>query len=260
MRWGGPCGCLLAAIVFAVLATESASGQSTLTVWLLDYVLTPIRLLAFFGLGIMLAMIPDRACLVAALTALASLLVGLHLAQPLWAGLVALSPLRPHLYLLGPLACLAAGAALIAPPLLRPYLAPVSGLLFGLSLALVIHLTNPYLGAPGPSLWGSGSAIWMIASIAITASAWRQSWFRIAAPILGSWLLAIGLLSAGASVASSLKAAAESAAAVAAPAPAGEAQMNGFENLFPTAGQTGSEIPGNPQGDIPQQGRRQVLP
>jgi hypothetical protein len=47
---------------------------------------------------------------------------------------------------------------------------------------------------------GIAFAFWIVAAVCLTVRAFRQPWFDIPGRILGSWLIAIGLLYGGASL------------------------------------------------------------
>ena len=105
-----------------------------------------------------------------------------------------------HLFLTGPISYLAAGAALACGDRLRPYFAPIAAAILGAMLALAIKLTDPSLHEPAYTWTPMLIACWIVAAVALTLRAFRRGWFSIFGRILGSWLVAIGLLYGGASL------------------------------------------------------------
>ena len=105
-----------------------------------------------------------------------------------------------HLFMTGPISYLAVGAALVIGTKLRPWLTPIAAAIFGAMLGLVIKLTDPSLHDPVYTWTPVLIACWIVAAMSLTLRAFRRSWFPIFARILGSWLLAIGLLYGAASL------------------------------------------------------------
>lgn len=198
-RWSGLAALGAGIAVLAVTAAGAPANMSTVALWLYSDVLSPERLLAFAGLGLAMASVPVRAAVAAALAAVAGFGSGLAGAEAVWSLFVRIPSVDPPLLLLGPLSCVVVGASLVAPDALRGWILPVAAAAVALALALLIDQTNPYLGASGPDIWAATIAVWVVASVWATASGRRRPWFRIAGAILGSWLVAIGILSGGAS-------------------------------------------------------------
>jgi hypothetical protein len=67
-------------------------------------------------------------------------------------------------------------------------------------LALAIALTDPDLDDAVIPLTGVTVAFWVVVTVALTVRAFRRGWFVVAGRILGSWLIAGGLLYGGASL------------------------------------------------------------
>ena len=108
-----------------------------------------------------------------------------------------------HLFLTGPISYLVIGLALA--PGARLCLAPAGGRdLAGAMLSLAIMLTDPSLHDPFYTWTPVLAAFWIVAAVALTLHAFRRRWFPIFGRILGSWLIAIGLLYGGASLAPNL--------------------------------------------------------
>ena len=105
-----------------------------------------------------------------------------------------------HLFYAGPIALIAIGGALAAGARLWSWLTPLAAAIVGAMLALVIKMSDPSLHDPLYTWTPMLIAAWLMAAIALTLRAFRHRWLAIFARILGSWLLAIGLLYGGASL------------------------------------------------------------
>jgi hypothetical protein len=115
------------------------------------------------------------------------------------AGLIARSALLP---IIGSLSLIASGAMLTVPESLRLWMTPVLAVPLGLSIGMTISFD-----APQDANWvayivgGAQTGSWLIALAALLWPMLPAAASRIAMPILGSWLIAIGLLLAGATLA-----------------------------------------------------------
>ena len=184
----------------AAIAWLPAIKDSAIGWWILTDALAPERVLPLVGLGTALGLVELRFDV----TALAGFALGIaagFLAQDQLQSLLARLPqASSHLYLSGPIACVAMGLALLPGRRLGRWLAPLAALITGAMLATAITLTDPTLHDPTVRIIGVGTAVWIIAAVALTLRAFRQRWFDIAGRILGSWLIAIGLLYGSASL------------------------------------------------------------
>ena len=102
--------------------------------------------------------------------------------------------------LVSPVAFLAAGFALASPARVRPYLAPLGALAAGAAFGSFVRLTYPIFGDPDVVKAGIGFGLWVMVATALSLRAFRQSWFVIAGPIVGSWFIGIALLDGAAVV------------------------------------------------------------
>ncbi len=213
-----------------VAALLPAADANPLARWILADVLTPERMLPLVGLGAACALVGARSL------AAALLLFALGIAGGLWAEdrLLRLLDHVPqaatHLFFAGPIAFLAVGAALAAGARLWSWLTPIAALIVGAMLALVIKLTDPSLHAPAYTWAPLLLACWIIAAVTLTLRAFRQRWFAVFGRILGSWLLAIGLLYGGAAL---LPKRAPPPPAVAPAASPENAPLPGFDRTIP---------------------------
>jgi hypothetical protein len=95
--------------------------------------------------------------------------------------------------LLGPAACVAAGAALALPAAL-----PAAALLLGAQAGLMAALKSPPLTGGEFIAATAAAALWLMAGVFLTWRLVDRPWLAVAARILASWLAAAGLLLAGA--------------------------------------------------------------
>lgn len=185
----------LAAIALLPVAKESPLGR-----WILAETLAPARVLPLIGLAGAFALIGKRSLAAAVVLFGLGIAAGLAAEDRLLRILDVMPQAATHLFLVGPIAYLAAGAALIAGENLRTYLAPLAALIVGAMLALAIKLTDPSLHVPAYTWTPILIAYWIVAGAALTLRALRRGWFSIFGRILGSWLVTIGLLYGGASL------------------------------------------------------------
>ena len=200
LKWCGPALAALGLIAVAALTFLPALRESPLTSWILTETLSPARVLPLIGLGAAFGLIGLRA-LVAALVLLAIGIAGGLFAEDrlLWI-LDAVPRAATHQFLTGPISYLAAGFTLVPSARLRPYVAPATAMIFGAMLGLTIKLTDPSLQEPAFTWTPVLIAFWIVASVSLPLRAFRRRWFPIFGRILGSWLVAIGLLYGGASL------------------------------------------------------------
>ncbi len=186
---------LLGIAAIVLLARENPFAR-----WILSDVFAPERLLAQIGLGAACGLVSAR------ISGAVLLLFGLGIVAGfvgqdwlLWV-LYNVPEGPTHLFLTGPIAYLAIGLALVPGARLLPWLLPVAAVVAGAMLSLAIMLTDPSLHDPAFTWTPVLAACWIAAAVSLTLQAFRRRWFPIFGRILGSWLVAIGLLYGGASL------------------------------------------------------------
>lgn len=181
-----------------VAALLLAERESPLARWILVETLTPQRLLPIVGLGILFGLVGIWT--LAAALPLFGLGIGVALiAEDQLLRLLDVVPqAATHLFFTGPISYLAVGIALAAGRTSHAVLAPIVALIFGTMLGLVVRLTDPSLHAPAYTWTPVAIAGWIIAAITLSIRAFYRNWFHIVGRIVGSWLMAIGLLYGGA--------------------------------------------------------------
>lgn len=190
---------------FSATVFSAVERGSLLGAWILSEVLTPQRILPIVALGVAFGMMSIRAL------GAGFLLLGLGMiagfAGQYW--LLWLLDKAPHaathLFFTNPICYLAAGLALISGARLRTLIVPACAAIFGAMFALLVQLTDPSLHEPAFTAAPILIAVWIMAAAVFIVRAFWRDWFPVFARILGSWMLAIGLLYGGVSVAPARK-------------------------------------------------------
>ena len=182
------------------IALSAAASSTSLGGWILSEVLAPQRTLPIVALGVAFGLTGLRS-LVAGFVLFGLGLIGGFAGQDslLWL-LDKIPQAATYLFLTNPICYLASGLALIASSRLRGIVVPSAAAIFGAMLALLIRMTDPSLHEPAFTWAPIGTALWLIATAAFTVRILWRDWFPIFGRILGSWMLAIGLLYGGASL------------------------------------------------------------
>jgi hypothetical protein len=203
LRWSGPTLCVLGLIGIAVIALMAT--ESPFAGWFLFHAFAPERVLPLIGFGTACGLVGAR------LFGATLVLFGLGIAigfvgqSQLIETIYTVSDGPTYLFLTGPISALAVGLALAPGMRLLPWLLPVAAIIGGTMLALAIFLTDPSLHDPLFTWTPLVAAVWIVLAVALTLRAFPRRWFAIFGRILGSWLLAIGLLDGGASLLPILK-------------------------------------------------------
>ena len=192
VRWGGPVMAALglSLIVLITLTQE----QSLFGQWFLWQAIAPEQILPIVGLGFAFGLVSLRIFF----TGLVLLIIGILGGFAAYDGItfllyIAWNPPSDY-YLTGPISCLAAGLALLSRERLRAWLLPVAAFVVGAMLAIAIFLNDPSDGDPLFTCSPLVVAFWTIISVSLTVRAFRHNWLIIFGRILGSWIVAIGVL------------------------------------------------------------------
>ncbi len=199
-RWAGPTLGLLGAIAIALIALQPLGSRSLVSWWIIERALSPEKALPLIGFGAAMSLLSRSQSVVSTIAFLAGAVLGFEI-ENRFITIMAFAPnAADHLFLTGAFSSIAAGLLLIAPIRARPWLAVPIALLIGAMLAVVIVLTDPTMDSRQVSFVGVGLGLWVVVVTALSARAFYRSWFPIALRIVGSWLLAIGLLYGGVSL------------------------------------------------------------
>ena len=201
LRWAGPSLLALGAAGTALLLLENRGGGEILTRWALVGPLGFERLLPLAGLGVALSFLGRPSFLASLALFAAGALAGWE-GQAVFLALMAPVPhAAEHLFLTGPIAAVGTGLLLLLPRRLGAVVTPGFAALAGFLHMVAMRLTDPTLHDPRVAPIGFCAALWALLAVSLTARAFHPRWLRIGSRILGSWLLAIGVLYGAASIA-----------------------------------------------------------
>ena len=196
-KWSGPILAVLGAIVVGTIVLRPAAAESPLAWWIWHSALTLERILPLIGLGIAFGLVGARACAIGALLFGFGIAAGFAFYKPLLDPLLAIPHAAERSFLTGPIANIVAGLTLVSGRRLRPRLfVPMAGAA-GIMLALAIVVTDPSLNDSSNRVAGVLIGAWIVGAISLSLRAFGREWFDIAGRIVGSWLIAIGLLYGG---------------------------------------------------------------
>lgn len=198
--WLGPVLLAIGLTGLAIIWLEAPDERSAYGWWVLTNAGAFQRVLPLIGLGILMALIDLRASIAGFALFAVGIILGFAFAEMIVAAMTQLptSPERHH-FLTAPALSIAVGLALVAPSRMRIVVLPVVAFA-GVALAVAIWTTSPLGHDLIMGAIGIGIAIWIVGAAFLTVRAFRQSWFNIGGRILGSWLIAIGVLYGGACV------------------------------------------------------------
>jgi hypothetical protein len=199
-NWSGPALAVIGLAAIAAAALLPGLRESPLGKWTLMETLAPARVLPLIGFGAAFGLLAGRAIIAALLLFGIGVVIGLVAEDRLLWALDSVPQAANHLFMTGPISYLAAGAALVASKKWRSIVAPAAAIIVGAMQALIIKLTDPSLHEPVFTWTPVLISVWIVVSVSLTLRVFRREWFIIAGRILGSWLIAIGLLYGGASL------------------------------------------------------------
>ena len=199
----------------------------------LSVLLSYPRLLPLLGLGCALGFATRRAAAVAAVLGIVGLWLGFAFRDALINAVISGPAATARLGLPGPISCLFVGLLLASPQRLRSWLLPPTAIVAGAMLAIAVKLADPSFHDPDYIRGAIAAAAWSVAAVGLTIYAYRRPWLAIATRILGSWLIAIGLM-----LGASLLLSRPSVGAMP-PEPAARLEERGSLDLFPEPRDTG---------------------
>jgi hypothetical protein len=194
LTWSGP---VLAALGLVVIAAGLTAAGSPLARWILSETLAPVNVLPLVALGVAFGMIGLRASIAAHVLFALGIAGGVLAEDRLLFLLDRVPGAATHMFLTGPVTYLAAGVALVVSARSRAYAAPPAAAVFGAMIGLSTKLTDPSLHEPAYTWTPILIAFWMVLAVALSLRGFWRGWFPVFGRILGSWMLAIGLLYGG---------------------------------------------------------------
>ncbi|UJW76160.1 hypothetical protein [Rhizobium sp. SL42] len=184
--------------LLSMLALDLVAGRS----WLLAGLCTAERLLPLFGLGLLIGQLPSppesRLWPAAVLLLVAGALLGLVFREDVYLLVAPVPGAAANLFMMGPLACVLTGVALIPPRPARPWLAVPLIPVVGAAIAIATRLGDPTLYAPHYLPAALLAQLWFVAAIALPVGRFDPPWLSTGSRIVASWMIAIGLLYGGA--------------------------------------------------------------
>jgi hypothetical protein len=199
-RWMGPALGTAGIAALGLITVQPLGSRDLVSWWILQRALSVENAIPLIGLGAAMALVgPFRAVLAAAMFVIGTV-VGFRFHHSFIAFMAFAPNAADHLFLTVPVSLLFAGLPLIAPRVLKGWLVFPAAFAIGAMLAIIIGLTDPTLNGWKVSVVGVGLALWLVTTVALTIGAFYQTWFPIGFRIVGSWLLAIGLLYGGTSL------------------------------------------------------------
>ena len=193
--------CILGVGVLVAIERHAPAGRSLLEGGVLAVLLSVGRTLPLVGLGVALGLSGNRNVAAAVLLFVPAAILSFLERERILFALLAGPETSYRLYLIDPLACLLAGLALVTPDQFRSWTLPPLAASIGAIAIFSIKLIDPGAGAPAFLEGAVAAALWLILLLALVARRLAGHWFDISARILGSWLIAIGLLLGGAGLA-----------------------------------------------------------
>lgn len=188
---------LVGLLVLALAALPLLSDGHPVGEWPLAAVITPERMLALIGLGILFGQFPPRFVPFAIGLMVASGLSAYIVREEIFKLLVTVPTAAPNAFFAAPAAGLAVGLVLVLPRKARPYLAPPLLALAGAALVVGTALDDPTLHAlsylPAALLF----EVWTVFVVMGLVRAVSHPFAVTAGQILASWMIAISLLYGG---------------------------------------------------------------
>lgn len=200
--WSGLLVATLSLSAAVGVSLHVAANRSVLEQGLLYPITSYIYALPLIGFGCALPQSGGRCSTAAALTFILGLaLGGVGKAQLLSMVMGTAGAWRLFSLLTGPLPVVLAGATLLVVSRKRAWILQPAAFLLGSFFAVAIRLNDPTLDDPGFALAAVASTIGLVAAVALAWHKFERPWFAIGGRILGSWLMAVGLLLGGAMLA-----------------------------------------------------------
>jgi len=200
LKYSGPTIALAGIITIAIFTLKYPPTNYIISAWLIWSALSVSQVLPLAGLGIALSLVSLRLVFISVTIFIASFLSTLSIYGKIWFWFSNSPDASQHFYLTIPILSLCSGLLLVVPKILCKYMVVPASLTSGSMLAITIKLTDPTLHNPLIIKLGLFIGIWIILSFMLIMRSFYQSWFLIPIRILGSWLLASGLLYAGATL------------------------------------------------------------
>jgi hypothetical protein len=193
-QWMGPGLAVLGLAIVATVLLRPLALHAMLERGVLAVVSSYERALPLLGLALALARVRSWQAVLGALLAVIGVSLGFLARDWLIAAVVSGPATASRLALPGPIACLVAGLSLAVPDRLRPWVLAPAAIVIGAMLALAIKLVDPSFHDPNFVRGALAAGAWLVAALSLSGRLCAWPWCAIASRILGSWLVAIGLM------------------------------------------------------------------
>lgn len=197
LKYSGLAAIVVGIIIVTLFVLFNPPSNNVISSWLIWNILTVSQILPFVALGIVLALLSRKIVTVAFIAFLLGYIIALINYSKVWIYFANQADISQHLYLSLPFASLCSGLLLLLPNSFRKYIVVFVSFIIAAMLAISVKLTDPTLHDPIIPTLGLVIALWIILSFMICVKFFYKSWFPIAIRIVGSWLLASGLLYGG---------------------------------------------------------------
>lgn len=194
LRWSGPVVAIIGLAFSAAAYLHPVAERSLLEQGGIAVILSYERALPLMGLGCVLALMRLRVAALGALAAILGLWVGIAARDWLIAAIVSGPAMGSRLSLPGPISCFVVGLLLAISERLRSWLLPPAAMVIAATLALSVEIVDPSFHDANFLRGTLAASVWLVAAVGLTAQLCDRPWFRIAIRIVGSWLIAIGLM------------------------------------------------------------------
>lgn len=176
-------------------------SRTLLSRWVLTGVLAPERVMPLIGIALLFGLTGRRAHGAGIALFLVGMAAGFTWHVALLTRLSALPNVEMHAFLTAPLLCILIGPALILSKPAGAIASLTVALPAGVLAALSIKATDPSFHSPTFAEVGALVTVWLVVALSLTVRIVRGRWLAIGAPIFGSWLIAVGVLYGGATLA-----------------------------------------------------------
>jgi hypothetical protein len=193
-KWAAPAVLTAGIVALLAAALHPLPDRGSFEFGLL-YTLTRYeQSLPLAGLGLALAQMRLRPLLLNGALFIAAVPLGGLAANAIVAALATGADLFVYLRLL-PAACSATtGLVLVVPGPMRAFLLPVAASASGITLGLLINMSDPTVEESAFALGAIACGIWLVAAPLLLWRRFARPAFLIAGRIFGSWLIAVGLM------------------------------------------------------------------
>lgn len=194
VRWSGPALAAAGGVIYVWYALQAPSARGVVGFAIVTSVHAYDLSLPLLGAGLILARIDQRAATAGYSLFLVALTGSVLTTGPLADWLIVTPGAIERFVLVGPASAIMVGAALVLPDAFRRWLAPVAMLLTGMAFGISIRLFDPTGGDRRFAVTLIVVALWLVSVSFLIGRRQRRPWFTIATRIVGSWLIAIGML------------------------------------------------------------------